>query len=147
MATLVRDALPAEVDEDGEDLDNATFRLSLTDAEVEGSLRRLAEGDPDFIYLRPDGRAVGTCYYFHGQEPGCIVGHILAEYGVRGDDMLESNWLGVGELVEAGVLDLSLRSTALLNRAQGSQDAGYTWGEAVAVAFENVDADLAELRF
>lgn len=100
----------------------------------------VADKGADFRYRA--SWAVG-CRYFHGSEPGCIVGHVLHQYGVGRDDLcglwdsavgaeVDMNVsYGIRSLRVAGLLDIDDRTESVLTSAQDAQDCGETWGEAV----------------
>lgn len=116
------------------------MKITLTAQQILDGLTEIAEANPDHKYQKPTED--GLCLYFHGDEPGCIVGQLLAKHGVTGDQMREvddaQGWMlnerAVGDLIEAGIIDTDHEGYAMLTVAQKSQDDGNTWGEAVAEA-------------
>jgi hypothetical protein len=109
--------------------------LELTyDEAVELLDRAVAEKGADFVYDRgPDGH--DECLYLHGNEPGCIVGHVLVYKGVDLELIRELEGIGVWSLDEyLPQLKTDGRTRRLLGAAQGKQDSGQTWGDSVAKA-------------
>lgn len=97
----------------------------------------VAEYGEDHIYDPPPGE--DGCFYVHGDGPGCIVAHVLVRAGVPLDELVavelstptadEHAPFGTGALwAQWGDWD-ALR---LLGLVQEEQDAGRTWGVALA---------------
>ena len=111
--------------------------------------RAVAEKGEDYVYEWQEGAYTYACMYFHGDQPGCIIGHLLAYQGVKPEDLGDYNtWdvgtlaeqdLDVGTLAEQGLIDAPLPVVKALAKAQLAQDDGATWGEALK-AF---DAEIA----
>ena len=106
------------------------------------------ERGTDYIYNKPTDAKF--CQYFHGQEPGCIVGWVLAKKGLTPDDLEDVSQYGQRyadesalHLAEAGIFVADDRTVTLLERVQQLQDDGVQWGAAVADAL----ACVAELDF
>ncbi|MFF9268639.1 hypothetical protein [Streptomyces rochei] len=98
----------------------------------------VAEKGEDFVYVNRDGRPVAgltgaDCHYVHGDQPGCIVGHVLHKAGVSLADLSEYEGQGAEDpaLDLAGATDDACR---LLSYAQENQDRGIPWGESVRLA-------------
>jgi hypothetical protein len=98
----------------------------------------VAEKGADFVYVNKYGHQADdsgdvTCYYAHGDQPGCIVGNVLHRAGVLLDDLAAFEAQNVDDLAsrlftaEAGV-------KPLLIHIQAHQDVGVPWGEAVRLA-------------
>lgn len=102
---------------------------NLTVEAVIDEVRNLANQRPDHVYQREADTAM--CRYRHDDEPGCIMGHALANlapnyrpregYGIR------------DVLVEAG-LTVEYQQRCWLGEVQSNQDSGDPWGEAVRKA-------------
>jgi hypothetical protein len=89
-----------------------------------------------------------TCLYMHGERPGCIVGHLFHDY-IGVDVPAEMENVPVGQMVRndprnmpgcspfqvPGVV-ITPEAHHVLAHAQGVQDGGNTWGEALAAAEE-----------
>jgi hypothetical protein len=94
----------------------------------------------DYVYVNRDGEQAGhdtSCHYVHGDQPGCIVGHVLHRAGVSLADL--SNYEGQGAEDPASQLtDAGGEVVRLLAFAQEHQDRGVPWGEAVRQALELV---------
>lgn len=92
-------------------------------------------------YVDPDASRPTLCRNVHTAEdgktlvPGCIVGWVLHKAGVSLELLEENNMAAASsvlcELKEAGVLGYEVTALHLLNRIQGLQDGGVSWGEAV----------------
>ena len=93
----------------------------------------VAEKGEGFIYTNRNGVPAGdgvTCHYVHGDQPGCIVGHVLHKAGVSLDALKEYE----GQGAEHPVTDLTNApedACRLLSYAQEYQDRGIPWGAAV----------------
>ena len=122
------------------------------------SLRAVVfEKGADFTYCNPawteEDLSTGftRCLNFHGDEPGCIVGHVLAKLGLTPELARE---LGIAE--GAAVYDACMRLTSELNfpweftmsavnvlgTAQRFQDEHKTWG----FALERAEECYAEVK-
>jgi hypothetical protein len=96
----------------------------------------IAEKGEDYVYEKIDD----GCYYVHGGQPSCLVGHVLVRAGVN-MDLLEAEG-GLydahgyadalcGELEREGILTAGRRTIRLLNEVQYNQDRGVSWGAAL----------------
>lgn len=95
---------------------------------------------------REGGEDSAQCQYLHGDEPGCIVGHVLHRLGVSADTLFAFDHAsaggdsqGIRTLASQGALTahglvLTLDALDALDFAQDAQDSGYTWGDALARA-------------
>lgn len=122
------------------------FYIELTDDEVIDGLKSLAQASPNFVYKTEDDvDGSGGCTYFHGTEPGCIVGHLLARHGVQSFDLGFNNGAAVQQLINEGMLRVSHRASKILNEVQRRQDSGTTWGTSVqeALIVEAVPCDVS----
>jgi hypothetical protein len=77
-----------------------------------------------------------TCLYAHHGALACIVGHVLAEAGVRPWELEAMGDDGIEDLYRAGTLPiaLSIGALAVLRAAQRSQDRGCRWTDVLADA-------------
>jgi hypothetical protein len=77
-----------------------------------------------------------TCLYAHDGAPDCIVGHVLADAGVRPQELEAMRDDGIDDLYRAGRLPiaLTLGALAVLQAAQQSQDRGRPWADVLADA-------------
>lgn len=125
---------------------------------VMGLLRKIVfEKGADFTYHKVENSV--TCHNFHGDEPGCIVGHVLVELGL--DSSLAQRLRIEGSENAAVSCDRLSRSpefdwafdedtVQVLTVAQVAQDDGKTWGEALgraesrALEIRQFRADLAD---
>lgn len=88
------------------------------------------------------------CVYFLNGQPSCLIGHAMALVGISKDDLtvtdegftMEFNESPLGPIItplaESGVLSLHTKAEAVWQAAQDAQDAGRTWGQALAAAEE-----------
>ena len=106
----------------------------------------------DFVYTKPANSDV--CQYMHGEQPGCLIGHVLVRLGAHGEVLriaegnfidANSHGLGVEEFLGIlaptwGTLGYSLTEDAVraLTVAQNLQDCSNTWGRALEAAQEDV---------
>ncbi|MGX7680277.1 hypothetical protein ACSMXN_15395 [Jatrophihabitans sp. DSM 45814] len=93
---------------------------------------------PDFVYqpVWADDYRYLTCLYAHDGAPDCIVGHVLADAGVRPWELEAMRDDGIEDLYRAGRLPiaLTLGALAVLHAAQQSQDRGCPWSVVLADA-------------
>ena len=109
------------------------IRVSDLWAEV----KKVAAEHPDYVYERPaDG-----CVYEVDGKPSCLVGHAMFRLGMPLDLIRRCDSAGAiehvldevcGEFDESGDDERVYRT--LLGWAQGAQDSGKPWGEAVSEA-------------
>lgn len=110
------------------------------------AVRGLAAERPDFVYpANPLDNAGPACYYTtEDGTPDCIIGCAMDRIG---QPLPAQDRVGFNEckLLDDAVystpweraLDTSLEKFRWLSRVQQSQDAGYSWSEAVRQADEN----------
>lgn len=120
--------------------------LSFTKAER--ILKELVkQNGEDFIYSNPEPDPVSDCLYIHnygsnGQEPGCIVGHLLFGLGVSADFLHRQEGAGASAVLNRAENEGLVKLTGskqesvsrLLDRVQGKQDEREPWGRAVKEA-------------
>lgn len=106
----------------------------------------------EYIYTNPDGYSADgalpigmdgdtlgeldeQCYYVHGDEPGCIAGHILHLHGVP-LHVLRDHELHGADSVVADLFGVEKNSlvASYLREMQRLQDNGKTWGQALSLA-------------
>lgn len=95
----------------------------------------------DYVYTTPDGEQGNPdtspiCSYVHGEEPGCIVGHVLHSAGIplaelRGEERNDASGALRGL---RGTLHYEDGVAELLMAVQQDQDSGVPWGEALTNA-------------
>jgi len=106
--------------------------------------RAVEEKGAGYVYPRSTDFET-RCLYVENGAPSCIVGHVLVEAGLPVEvvamlDTFNGNgWgggVGAGRLAELPFkrYNISLPAASVLAIAQAEQDAGATWGEAVARA-------------
>lgn len=104
--------------------------------------RAVADRGSDYIYEMHSSEAVG-CKYVHEGQPDCMVGWILAAAGLplinahnrAGDSDELLNYLDERDEVNA-----TEEARLFLRAVQRKQDAGYTWGEALAHGVYTIDS-------
>lgn len=106
---------------------------------TEDALRALeeavAEKGEDFVYERVEnGHGFLTCQYVVGGAPSCIAAHALVRLGVPVGDLASLEGQTPSGLADAGVIDADAEAIKVLDQAQSAQDAGETWGAALATA-------------
>ena len=116
--------------------------------EVVDMLKAIVAGKEDFVYERVES----VCLYWTNGEDGtrdasCLVGHVFQALGVLSDLPLwyqnsDAN-VTVGVLKQKGVINFTRKARALLMAAQGRQDEGTPWGEAVQEALADKDVKFA----
>lgn len=120
---------------------NYARALELVDAQI-------AKKGADYIYTAPetDDHLPGQCLYMHGDEPGCIMGHILTDLGFELNSSHEGR--GITTLLIDLMCDHDLRVTDravnLLSWIQWGQDGGESWGKARANAVNSIAPDVSD---
>lgn len=115
----------------------------VTSKDLVEEVRRVADAEPEYIYLKNSGRFPRKCSYFGktlGVEEGnpCIIGKALSNLGVdmtavkklerRGEDPAISVLLKEGHINVEVVDDADI---AWLFAVQNKQDLGMNWAESV----------------
>lgn len=103
----------------------------------------------DYVYTTPEGDKGSedyqpVCLYVHGDQPGCIVGHVLHAAGVpldnlgryEGDDAT----VAIRTLIDDETIASDLTVGRLLRAVQDRQDSGIPWGQAVQQALAEPDS-------
>lgn len=109
---------------------NNVPNLSMEDAMT---LMKWAVGEKGYLYRYLDENVL--CEYNDGEEPLCIVGHVFHYLGISPRDIpagMVSTTLDL--MVERGQLKVTVGAAAVLAAAQGAQDSGATWGQALESA-------------
>lgn len=93
-------------------------------------VRAIEEKGADYVYEAPGGR-FSSCVYFNGDQPSCLIGHALSYLGVDRDCL---STYGNTTAIAAGLLGTRVPDpvSEALSVAQGRQDHGATWGDALA---------------
>lgn len=125
------------------------------------ALEAVVAGREGYVYNRSatEGANAGSCRYFEDDDtPSCIVGHVLASWGLAridlpmdytnsdGDEVGDVNRVGVDNVLDAIGVDphgLDPKVMVLLRTAQCEQDRGLEWGEALANAIEDAEDEDA----
>lgn len=113
---------------------------TLTDDELIRLLRETVKGREDFVYQSPNGSG---CFYRNPDgQLGCIFGHALADYGVseaagESSEMYAdaSGGKPIDWILENDCPLVSSEVRGAAATAQGRQDEGSSWGDALD-AFE-----------
>lgn len=84
----------------------------------------VAEFGEDHVYDNPD--------YVHGDQPGCIAGHVYHRAGLELARLAERE--GVVAYASSFLNVVSGDGPRILGAAQRQQDDGKTWGEALKAA-------------
>lgn len=115
----------------------------LTLDQFKEQVLKLAEENPDFVYLDQGFEDVIGCSYLgasledHTEGVGCIMGQAMTALGVSDDDLYAWEGLPIGTILNkpglfSDVKDCSFeRKTLFFERVQSSQDMGVAWGLAV----------------
>ena len=119
--------------------------ITITAAEARELLTRaVEEKGADYVYPRSVDEALGCAYFEDDGTPSCIVGHVLAYKGVTLETLplpdFDNN-ASVWALQRSGFLEADDRASEALRRAQGRQDGGGDWGEALSIALRVLDGD------
>lgn len=112
----------------------------MTDAiQVIKAVREVAAEQPDHVYRKPDDAS--NCHYVDRDNgdrvPGCLVGQGLWKVGLIDGSLFDDydvNGAGVAGILDYVQIDCLPIQSEWLERVQNRQDAGATWGEAVAYA-------------
>lgn len=103
------------------------------------------EKGKDFVYKKPEGvkTPFDACLYVHGNEPGCIVGHVLYALGVPLERMAAHESDTAMTLLKAlhdeGLVRRTAAADLMLHDAQVEQDSGKSWGNSVQVAISRTN--------
>lgn len=94
----------------------------------------------------PEGSPVG-CRYVEGENPSCLVGHVLVRAGVPVDRLqsLDVSGASASNLKDYG-LDVTPEASRILVAAQRHQDRGETWGIALRTARGVYDRIIQETK-
>jgi hypothetical protein len=99
-------------------------------------LREVVGERPDHVYMPPGGEGT-ACRYVHRGKPSCLVGHVLARHGFTAEQLAALDDIVSALLLPQYFPGLVTEDAAqILLYAQGMQDAGHTWGEALTAAEE-----------
>lgn len=119
----------------------------------------ILERGADYVYVPPgfenrkayEGSGFSRCMYVHedadGEDcPGCIIGYVLHHAGVPLNELACYEGKGAATLLRSLRIDARYIVSDLLVKVQTRQDKGYTWGDAVAAAREEI-ADLTRTGY
>lgn len=105
----------------------------VTVQKLADAVREVAEANPTTVYLKPEDSS--SCLYFHGEEPGCIIGQAFAKLGIEPFPLLDENHFSVSGLLAPS---LGRKETLLFTLAQEAQDEGAPWGTVLSILEENL---------
>jgi hypothetical protein len=94
--------------------------------------KAVGEKGADFVYARNPVPEALDCVYFDGEQPSCIVGHVVSYMGYDRTQVREG--IGAAGLIEVLGIEADAETKTLLNRVQELQDTGVPWGDAVEEA-------------
>lgn len=110
----------------------------ITYETVKNELAGIVNSDPNKVYQR----SANGCMYFHGNEPGCLVGHWLAMHGVTAK-MVNDLDINAGHSAEYAIrkigMDVTDAAVTLLCDAQELQDSKMPWGAALTYAVDKIE--------
>lgn len=121
---------------------STTNPFTITENKALDAMRKAVESEsPDFIY---NSRYVNGCFYVSRGEPACIVGRALHSIGVPIETLSAMDVGMDGTITHPGTVEVlkdagflpTTAALAVMRRAQAVQDAGGTWGEAMAAALD-----------
>lgn len=103
----------------------------------------VAEYGEDYVYVNPQGQRAGddddngdqaSCWYVHGDKPGCIAGHVYHRAGLSLETLklMENN----GASHPGFRQRVTGEGPTILSIAQDRQDKGETWGQALRAAVQ-----------
>lgn len=112
------------------------------DRAVELAREVVADFGEDYVYPESEKRretdgSLPSCVYVHEGCPSCLVGHILHRHGVSLEDLSQHEFRGAWT-VSTKLADAEFGARFFLDVAQGRQDKGMPWGEAVLFAQNHV---------
>lgn len=129
-----------------------TEKLRFGAEEAIRTLRKVVfEKGADYKYRNPEWTqqdeidGITICKNFHGDEPGCIVGHVLHTLGLDANTAQRLNIAGGASASESAEVlnfvpefgwDFTDGAINVLTTAQCVQDNQKTWGESLAKAEE-----------
>ena len=126
----------------------------ITTEQVVNEMRRLAAGQPDFVYVNPIDPDDSDCLYVHnwGNEDGlpvvggCIAGQALMNLGVTAAKLHDREFISVSAILKSvGVTvdaDDDMNDLVWMDYVQSKQDNKRPWGVAVEEADKNRDYNL-----
>lgn len=110
---------------------------------VAGIRAAVAERGADYVY--PDewrGTGGGCFYYNEDGTPSCLVGLAIDKAGLTDHVWNKRAKVGAHDLLESMIPGIDTRLGVAVEAAQGLQDDGATWGEALARFEEYVPEEL-----
>lgn len=115
--------------------------ISITEAELPALFKRaLDEKGTEYVY-HARGEDSNPCVYFEGEQPSCLLGHVLAYKGLTAADVASANRnsAGIMSLIFTAIVEPeNERVTHALRAAQDYQDEKLNWGYAVELALEEL---------
>jgi hypothetical protein len=121
----------------------AVIKVDAT--KVMDTLRTVVAERPDYVYEAPEELVTdgASCFYVHGDAPGCLVGQVLNRLGVPLTDMERYEGTGAYSLLPhvvelTGDPDAADDVATALTEAQYQQDQGVTWSKALELATRRI---------
>lgn len=111
-----------------------TYKFS--DDQLMKALRETVADRPGYVYESPyeSGPHPSSCYYVHGDKPGCGVGAALHRLGVPLRVLGEYENNAADTLINALGMTGDTPARRVYVLFQGHQDNGIPWGEALELA-------------
>lgn len=108
-----------------------------------GLVAAIAQKGEDYVYPEFDEK---PCTYSINGEPSCIVGYAVDSIGHDLFLLLQTEEAKDGPMSVYSIesLDFTYAAKNALQRAQGAQDAGQTWGESLRIFDEVITTMTAE---
>jgi hypothetical protein len=117
--------------------------ITVPATKVLQTLREVVAERPEYEYKAPADMLSyedsSMCFYVHGDQPGCLVGHVLNRVGVPLSVLAQREGVGAYSVVPqvlnlTGEPDDVATVQDVLTEVQYAQDQGATWGEALEEA-------------
>jgi hypothetical protein len=112
----------------------------------------VTERGRDYTYTAPrdpaDGRDAGSCDYWHGDEPGCLIGNALFQLGVTDQFLMAQEGNNAEALLDTLTYKFNWQVAPGVNwlfvKAQEMQDKREEWGFALDEGIEYADRRMKE---
>lgn len=114
-------------------------KITTANETVLATLREVVAESPDYVYSNPvpsDERPDPdmSCMYVHGDVPGCLIGHVLHRLGVPLGELAKREGGAAYIVADDFLRGVSGGVLSRLDFAQGAQDSGKTWRDALIAA-------------
>jgi hypothetical protein len=112
--------------------------LTVSENTIYETTRAVVAESPERIYKAPEGSPYepGMCLYSHGDVPGCLVGQVLHRLGVPLAEFHKHEGQPAGVVMSSliNIVGNDTRAGQFLDAAQGQQDSGEKWADALTAA-------------